>query len=548
MIKAWRAGCASVLVLMGLSGELRAQTAGPAPVEHFPANWRQPRSDCATLGRAALSAGRVESVQEYPDGTFQAPDSSNPFTGAPITPAALQVPAFCRVVATLKPTANSNIRMEVWLPSQGWNQKLVGIGNGGFAGSVLYPDLASGLRAGYVAVSTDTGHSGGVPKAFEKTPSEVLTDYGWRAAHQMTLAAKTLATVYYGRRPRVSYFSGCSGGGRMALIEAQRFPADYDGVLAGSAAFSYARLTAHDLWSARTNLRNSTATLSGAQFALLRKGALDACDANDGVKDGQISDPRSCAFRPAMLACKSGQPQNECLTAGQIGVAEELYAGMKNPKSGALLSSGMLPGAESGYAPVASAPMFIAQDFYRYIVYHNADWDYRQLDFSGDVERAEAQTADIVASPNLTAFARRGGKLIQYAGWNENTPPPTDAIAYYEAAAEKAGGVANESRFHQLFVVPNGNHCGGGYSVAWFDALEKWVEQGKAPRALLSDRLAEAGPAAAPGATPAKPQVIGRRPLCAYPAIQHYIGSGDANVPESFRCVTAVMPEKKQQP
>jgi feruloyl esterase len=524
----------------------RAQTAGPAAVDPAPANWRKPKSDCATLGRVALPRTQIVSAQDYAAGMFQPPNSNNPFTGAPVTPPPIQVPAFCRLVAVLRPTTNSNINIEVWLPSAGWNQKFLGIGNGGFAGSILYPDLASGLRAGYVTVSTDTGHSGGMPKAFENTAPDVLTDYGWRAAHEMTITAKRLVSAYYKAPAKVSYFSGCSGGGRMALIEAQRFPADYDGVLAGSAAFSYARLTAHDLWSPRVNVRDSGPILGAAQFALLRKGALDACDANDGVKDGQISDPRACAFRPAMMQCKPGQSQSECLTAEQVDAAEKLYAGMQNTKSGAVLSAGMLPGAEPGYAVVASAPMFIAQDFYRYVVLHKPDWDYRQLDYAGGVENAEVLTADIIASPDLTAFGRRGGKLIQYAGWNENTPPPGDAIAYYEAAADKAGGDANESRFHKLFIVPNGNHCGGGYAVPWFQALENWVEHDAAPTQLLADRLADASPPGPPGVESVKPQIVGRRPLCAYPAVQQYIGAGDANKPESFRCATAAAPVPKK--
>jgi feruloyl esterase len=301
-------------------------------------------------------------------------------------------------------------------------------------------------------------------------------------------------------------------------------------VLAGSAAFSYARVTAADLWVARTNIIDGQPVLQARQFALLRQAALAQCDALDGAVDGELSNPRACRLDTAKLQCAAGRSAG-CLTPEQIAVADKLYAGMRNPRSGAWLWNGMLPGGENAYVGAATTPFALAQDFFRYMVFHRADWDYTQLDFGGDIEHAEKLTADILARPDLRDFGRHG-KLIQYAGWNENTPPPEDAIDYYDAAAARAGGLAAESRFHKLFVVPNGNHCRGGYSAPWFTALTRWVEADSPPDGLIANRL---GTAAAGTEAP----VIGQRPLCAYPMVARYRGAGDINSAESFECVAA---------
>jgi feruloyl esterase len=528
-------------VMAVIASQALSQTAVPPPVESPPASWRKPIATCEDLAHVRLPKTKISLAETHPAGSFQPPDAKNPFTGAVVTPAPLAVPTFCRIKATLTPTHKSAIEIEIWLPSQGWNEKFLGIGNGGFAGSILYQDLASGIRAGYATVSTDTGHKGGLPKVFEQAPVEVLTDFGWRAGHEMTLTAKKLVSDYYGASPSFSYFSGCSGGGRMALIEAQRFPGDYSGVIAGSAAFSYARVTGEGLWVARTNLRGGSPVLGAAQFALLKSAAMDQCDANDGLKDGEITDPRSCNVQPSKLLCKSGEPTLDCLSAEQVEVAEQLYSGMHNPRNGAVLWTGMVAGSETGYAGAAAAPFGLAQDFYRYMVFKNSDWEYSQLDFGGDVERAEKLTADIIATPDLRAFGRHGGKLIQYASWNENTPPPEDAINYYEAAAAKAGSLAKERLFHKLFLVPNGQHCSGGYATPWFTALTGWVEKGVATDQLIASRLGPSPPpvVGAPPGPPVPGPIVGSRPMCAYPDVPHYSGSGDINSAQNFQCVTA---------
>jgi feruloyl esterase len=532
-------------VMAALAVPAMAQTAAPQPVQSPPEHWRKPVGACEDLAHLALPHAHISLTEARAAGSFQPPDARNPMTGAVVTPPPLPVPAFCRIKATLAPASGSAIEIEVWLPSQGWNERVLGIGNGGFGGSILYPDLASGIRAGFAAVSSDTGHTGGVPKVFERAAPDMLTDFGWRAGHEMTVAAKRLIAGYYGNAPRYSYFSGCSGGGRMALIEAQRFPSDYDGVIAGSAAISYARVTGEGLWVAHTNLRGGTAVLGAAQFALLKAAAVAQCDGNDGLKDGEIADPRTCHVQPAKLLCQAGQPAAQCLSAAQVDVATQLYAGMHNPRTGSLLWTGMVPGSEAGYAGAAAAPFGLAQDFYRYLVFANADWDYTRLDYGVDVEQAETQTADIIAQPDLRAFGRHGGKLIQYASWNENTPPPEDAINYYEAATAKAGSLEKERSFHKLYLIPNGQHCKGGYATDWFTALTGWVEAGVDTDRLIANRLvpAPAAPAPAlPGAAPAPTTpdaFIGTRPMCAYPSVPRYSGSGDVNDAHNFVCAAA---------
>jgi feruloyl esterase len=522
-----------------------AQTPLPRPISQAPSDWRKPLSACASLAKTTLPGVTIIMAQDVPAGSFQAPPIQGP-GGGPAVAHNFSVPSFCRVAATLKPTPQSNIQAEIWLPSAGWNGNFVGVGNAGFAGSILYDDLGSALRAGYAAVSSDSGHTGGSPIALGQAGLEALTDFGWRATHEMTVLGKALVTTFYGVGPSLSYFTGCSGGGRMGLIEAQRFPEDYDGIVAGSSAFSYARLTAFDTWKGRTNIVDDKPVLGPDQFALLRKSALKACDAKDGIVDGEISDPRACDFKPSSLVCKAGQDSADCLTPEQITIAEKLYGGMRNTKSGALLAAGMIAGGEESFVAATQKLNPIGGIFYSRLVFRDPSYDALKIDYSGDVEHADSVVEAIIAKPDLTKVAARGGKLIQYASWNEATPTPEDAINYYEAVIKAVGGLKQAQAVDRLFIVPNANHCGGGYAAPWFTTMTDWVEHKQAPDRILADRLAFAPPGT-PGVPPAPPVVIGQRPLCAYPTVQHYKGSGDPNTASSFVCKVAARGPRPDQ-
>ena len=254
------------------------------------------------------------------------------------------LPAFCRVAATLAPTSDSDIKIEVWLPLSGWNGRLQAVGNGGWSGSIAYPGLASGIRQGYATASTDTGHSGSSGEFVQGHP-EKLIDFGYRAVHEMTVTAKAIITAFNGSGPKLSYWNGCSSGGKQGLKEAQRYPADYDGIVAGAPANNWTHLEVGSLWVAQAVHKDEASFIPQAKFALIHKAVLDACDALDGVKDGVLEDPTRCHFDPQALKC-AGEDAPTCLTAAQVEAARKIYAPATNPRTGKEIYPGLEPGSE----------------------------------------------------------------------------------------------------------------------------------------------------------------------------------------------------------
>ena len=316
------------------------------------------------------------------------------------------LPAFCRVAATLKPTSDSEIKIEVWLPAANWNNDLQSVGNGAWAGTIGYAAMASAVAAGYAAASTDTGHAGG-SVTFVVGHPEKLVDFEYRAVHEMTVAAKAITAGYYGQAAKHSYFNGCSTGGRQALTEAQRFPGDYDGIIAGDADVSATRVHAAQLFAAQTAHTSEAAYIPPANYAALHKAALDACDALDGVKDGVIEDPTRCKFDPGVVACKDVAGPT-CLTAEQVATARKTYAGTR---AGKAMLWGMEPGSESGWASLSGPqPLGIALDTYQYLVFDDPKWDYRTLDPAKDVPAAEKAIGATMnaTDPNLKPFFSHG--------------------------------------------------------------------------------------------------------------------------------------------
>lgn len=441
--------------------------------------------------------------------------------------AAEDVPAFCRVAATLRPSNDSEIRIEVWLPAQNWNGKLRGNGNGGWSGSISPATLAGGVERGYASAMTDTGHEGR-SASFALGHPEKLIDFGYRSTHQMTIAAKAIVRAYYGEPPRLSYFTGCSAGGRQALMEAQRFPEDYNGIVAGSPGINWSGRAMQAMWIAQAVHLNEASDLPPARYRLIHDAVLAACDAQDGVRDGVLENPRVCKFDPKTLECGNGDASN-CLTPPQVEAVRRIYSPVINQRTGDTVIPGYERGSELGWATMAGPqPFAIGLDLFRYVVFHDPRWDFQKFDFAADVDRTEAASRMLDAlDPDLRKFAARGGRLIQYHGWNDPQISPGSSVAYFQQVMESMG--ANQARgFYRLFMVPGMAHCGGGEGASSFDmltALEGWVEQQRAPDRVTAARIRDG-------------KTDRTRPLCPYPQIARYKGAGSTDEAGNFVCET----------
>jgi feruloyl esterase len=432
---------------------------------------------------------------------------------------------FCRVAATLKPSADSDIKIEVWLPVD-WNGKFNAVGNGAFNGSLAYPAMRAALNRGYATASTDTGHTGN-SASFALGHPEKVVDFGWRAVHVMTEVSKQVVRAHYDTAPKFSYWTGCSAGGRQALMEAQRFPADYDGILAGAPGVDWTGRAAQAARVDQLYRKDPSVQLGADHRQLLHGAALDACDAQDGLKDGLISNPAACQFDPGVLQCK-GAPNGSCLSAAQVALARNLYAPLNDPQS-KRSAAGLLPGSELGWTDsgwTASARA-TALSLFRYMVFKDPGWDVIRFDGARDLARADAADGGTVNALDydLRRFLARG-KLIQYHGWSDPQISPQNSVDYYTRATEAIGGAKAIDGSYRLFMAPGMAHCAGGDGPNTFDmlsALEQWVEQGHAPDRIL--------------ATHATRGVVDRRrPLCPYPQLAVYSGSGNPDEDTSFVC------------
>lgn len=458
-------------------------------------------------------------------------------------------PPFCRVEIVDQATADSEIRTEVWLPLTGWNGRLRGVGNGGFAGTIYYGQMADVLRSGYATVGTDTGHTGGTPE-FALGHPEKVADFGWRAIHEMTVEAKTLIRAFYGRPQQKSYFTSCSDGGREALMEAQRFPADYDGILAGAPAYNWTGLMSGAAEMTQWVQSSAANFLPAAKIPALAQAVNNACDALDGVKDGIVNDPRACRFDPATIQCKAGDADT-CLLPSQVETVRRIYRGAVDD-AGKKVLPGLLPGSEdgpegwalwiSGDRPGSNMPFF-GQGFFANFVYAQPGWTAARFDFDRDYKAAVDRTAASLnaTDTNLAPFADRGDRLLMYHGWNDPAIPATMSISYYEGVTRNIGQDRTASAL-RLYLVPGMQHCGFGPGATEFGqgtgprgdaqhdiytALEDWVEKGTAPATLTARKTEGKG---------ADRKVIMTRPLCPYPQVARYDGKGDTNKSESFTC------------
>jgi feruloyl esterase len=434
------------------------------------------------------------------------------------------------VQGSIHPTADSDIRFELWLPITGWNGRFMQTGNGGAAGSIVYSSLVEPLSRGYAVANTDTGHQGaGGDFAWAANHPEKLKDLAYRAVHELTVTGKALTTAHYGKAPEKAYWYGCSTGGRQGLKEAQLYPDDYDAIIAGAPASNWAALMGLSVVIQR-NLTQPDG-LSPSKLPLLHAAALAACDAQDGVKDQVIGDTRQCSFDPASLLCKAGQ-HTQCLSASEVAAAQRIYRGVVT-QSGKRLFPGTGPGSEMLWAAYASPQFSIGSSYFRNVVVHDPNWSPASFDVDTDVKQAEQGTsgAMVAMNPDLSRFIAHGGKLLTYHGTADGLISFGNSVNYYRSVVAKIGADAANSSV-RLFLVPGMSHCSGGegaYVVDWLGAAEGWVEHSTAPSVLPA--LHPANPN--PGASQDKAFT---RPVCAYPKVARYKGSGDVREATSFTC------------
>lgn len=437
----------------------------------------------------------------------------------------------CRVHVRLWPVKGSTIEAEVWLPSD-WNQKLYGIGGGGFDGGLSPATVPLFIRAteqGYAAVASDAGHKAGASmESWAHQQPERVVDFAHRGNHVAAVAAKRLIASYYGRSPRHSYFVGCSNGGRDAVMAARRYPADYDGIVAGAPAIRYLEVLTQMIWFHDAVHGPGGAPSIGSKLGLVNRAVLDKCDSLDGVKDGILENPRQCSFDPGELRCE-GSDSPACLTDTEVAAFRKIYGGPRY-RNGKGIYDGPALGSEEGAAGwagwvVPEGTSWFGQEFYRWLVFDDPTWNVQTFDIDRDYPRALERIAPIVNAndPDLGAFARRKGRLILYQGWNDAGITPTETIKYFENVSRRLG--ARSGEHVRLFMVPGMAHCAEGPGASSFDmlpALERWVEKGEAPTRVIATR---------PGSTPEF-----TRPLCPWPMTARYDGSGSTNEAASFTC------------
>jgi hypothetical protein len=498
---------------------------------------------CQSLAALKLPDTTITLATEVAAGAYTSSEGGARGRGASAYAA---LPAFCRVTGVIRPSADSNIGFEVWLPLQGWNGRFQGVGNGGFAGSIDFGALGAALARGYAVSATDTGHAAGMTDAaWALGHPEKITDFGYRAIHETAVKARALVSALYGASPRRAYFSSCSNGGRQALMEAQRFPADYDGIVAGAPANYWTHLLTAAIWDLQVET-DAAMRVTPAKLPAIEAAMLAACDTQDGVEDGVIENPASCRFDPAALLCKSAET-DACLTAAQVDGLQKLLAGPRS-SAGKTVFPGHVPGGLPGgggwstwvTGPASGAPSVGAQfgsGFFTNMVL-GRPVDARAFSFDRDTKAADDRLGATLNAidPDLKRFAQRGGKLIVYHGWSDPAISALNSIDYFNSVVAKMGA-KDAGAVMRMFMVPGLQHCAGGPGPNVFDmpaAVEAWVERGTAPSQIIATKYKT-------GTNPAS-GVLRTRPLCAYPQVARWTGTGSTDDAANFTCGAGKQP------
>jgi feruloyl esterase len=497
---------------------------------------------CQDLAKMVFAGATITTAECVSAGSFTPPEGGQPITG---------LPAFCRVAATLKPTPESNIRIEVWLPQTNWNERFLGTGTGGGAGSISYGALANGLKRGFATTNTDMGTSPNANQAVGHP--ERWADFGHRATHEMTATAKAIAQAYYKKSFHHAYFAGCSTGGQQALMEAQRYPDDYNGILAGAPANNRTHLHTGFVWNYKVTNQIPGSTFTKEKIAFITNAVIKACAGKDGGAPGDnfLTDPRACQFDPETLPkCPAGTDDGTCLTSAQLTVLKQIYAGPINPRTGERIYTPIPFGSENSGAGIEyqqnpnQAPPSL---FYQYKWAFGADFDYTTFDFDRDQDKLDSVLAPILNAnnPDLEPLKKRGGKILMYSGTADPLVPYQDAVTYYDRVVDAQGGLKKTEAFFRFFLIPGMAHCGGGPGLNdcgqslslnvpqdsdhdVLTALINWVEKGTPPDKLIATAFS--------GGVPTN-GVRFQRPIYPYPKLPKYT-RGDPNSPASYQGVT----------
>lgn len=506
---------------------------------------------CESLAGLNLPDTTITIAAVVPAGAFDPPGATPPIDTAA-----------CRVAGSIKPTSDSDIRFEAWMPTSGWNGKFLSAGEGGYAGTINYNGIAGALRRGYAGGSSDAGHVGGNAD-FAPGHPEKVADFGWRGKHLQAARSKDLIRAFYGQAAKHSYFSSCSNGGRQALMEIQRFPEDYDGLIVGAPAHNWTNHFAGFIWNEQALWNTPGAWISNAKAAAIQAATLAQCDALDGVVDGVAEDPRRCSFDPASIACPAGTDGPSCLTPQQVTAARKIMAGPRNPRTGKQIYPGYFTSAAGEAAawpawitgpetPGGSIQAFFGNAFFGRIIHEipaPGVWDFSTFNFDGDVAFANAKAARTfnATEADLGRFTHRNrrGRIIMWHGWEDPAISATDSVDYYRRVVRENDDAGD---FFRLFLVPGMLHCSGGPGPNAFgqglaqqpplsnapehdvlSALERWVEQGVAPNSIVAVKYVSNNPALGIERT---------RPLCAYPKVAVYKGRGSTNEAANFACRT----------
>jgi feruloyl esterase len=501
---------------------------------------------CASLASYHRPHTTITAVQDVPAGSFVTPSNQT------IT----NLPAFCRIAGYVRPTPDSHISFEVWIPQAIWNQKYIQVGCGGLCGSISYGAMAEPLRRGYASAATDDGHqAGGFDGSWAVGHPQRVIDYGYRAVKETTDAAKDIIAAFKAQSLNHSYFMGCSDGGREGLMSAQRYPNDFDGIIVGSPGNNWTGLMAGFLSNELALLSVTGGDLTQADLNVLSNAVLATCVGRDGglSTDTFLNNPPACNFDVASLKCNASNA-GACLSADKIKAVKKIFSGPAGIFPGYQWGAGEASAAsnwpswltDSGN-PMNGAQATLANSFFQNMVFPNSGWTPSSHTVGQNANRAYAKLGSIVNSidPDLSAFKAHGGKLIQYVGWSDTGISPQNDIDYYNAVTYAMGGATPTQKFYRLFMVPGMSHCSGGLGATAFgqsvngptptdpgsdiiSALNRWVENGTAPNQIITTKYVNDDP---------NQGVAFQRPLCPYPKFARYNGSGTPTAAASFACV-----------
>jgi feruloyl esterase len=474
---------------------------------------------CENLKSLAIPRTTITAAQPVPEGPFARPGGFG--FGGPAPKSGASLPAHCRVTMVLTPTPDSNINVELWMPAQNWNGKFLAVGNGGWAGAIQgFGDMQEGLLRGYATAATDSGHSAkdGASGMFALGHPEKIVDFAYRAVHDMAVKSKRVIAAYYTQPLQYSYFKSCSTGGHQAVMSAQRYPGDFDGVIGGALANRHIHMHTASVATAIHLSRNPSQAIPTAKAQMASKAVMSKCDT---LKEGFLNNPHQCTFDFSSLLCK-GQDNDNCITEGQLRTVEEYYGGLKN-SNGELIFSGQSLGNALPAMPSTNAtPNAFLWDTVRILGFQNADYDWHNFDLDRDMPRIDKAAGFVDAvDPDLRGFEGHGGKLLLYAGWNDTRIPPENTILYYENVLKEMG--SKQDDWMRLFMVPGMGHCGGGSGPNSFDtltALEKWREEDIPPDQIMGSN----------------PQSGLKRPICPFPQFAVYSGTGSLADSANWKC------------